>query len=270
MSDAEAAIAARAGDLIERPPRRAWRRVIVAAGLAGVLVLAGWGLQQVPGAHALAAYVLSLEAWTSTHPMLAILLLAAAVYVSGATAMPFGGMITAAGGFLLGGVAAGATAVVAAPLGALTLFLIVRRSFGDRLRSRLAARFAPFLRGFQSDAASYLISLRLMPTPFWLVNISAAVLGARWSTFWWTTAIGIVPMTFAHGFAGAAIGDVVRAHHNAAEACAAGDAARCASQLTFTGLIGPSTLLAFAALGVLALLPVLIRKLKFRGLRVGR
>lgn len=261
MSDADAAIVAMKA---VGPRRRVWRRPTLLATAVLVLMLAAWGIPQLPEAHELGSHVLRLEGVTSEHRVLAIVTLAALLFASAAAALPIGGMITGAGGLLLGGFVAGATAVFVAPLGALLLFLVVRRTFGDGLRRRLAVRFEPFLRGFQSDAASYLICLRLMPTPFWLVNISAAVLGVRWSTFLWTTFIGIMPMTFAHAFAGAAIGDLMRAHRRAADACAAGDAASCAMQSNFTDLITPSTVLAFAALGVLALSPVVVRKLRTR------
>ena len=45
--------------------------------------------------------------------------------------------------------------------------------------------------GFRRDAASYLLTLRLIPVvPFWLVNLVPAFFGVPLRTFFWTTLVG--------------------------------------------------------------------------------
>ena len=82
-----------------------------------------------------------------------------------------------------------------------------------------------FAAGFRADAFNYLLFLRLVPVPFWLVNLVPALLGVRLSTFVTATAIGIVPATFIFAFFGAGLDSIITAQEAGYRAClAAGDA----------------------------------------------
>ncbi|KAL6060722.1 Retinitis pigmentosa GTPase regulator [Balamuthia mandrillaris] len=51
--------------------------------------------------------------------------------------------------------------------------------------------------GEGSDQALYMLLLRLVPIfPFWLINLAPSLLGVRFSTFAWTTFVGIVPGSY--------------------------------------------------------------------------
>ncbi len=103
------------------------------------------------------------------------------------------------------GLRGGSATVIGASIGACAIFVIARSSLGEGLaKGRACARTVRH--GFQKDAASYLLFLRFAPIfPFSVVNIASALLGARFSTFAWTTALGIIPGTFAFTSIGAGL-----------------------------------------------------------------
>ncbi len=167
------------------------------------------------------------------------------------------------GGFLFGALVGTATTVVSATLGASLLFLAARSSLAATLRARAGPRMERFRAGFAEDAASYLLFLRLAPIfPFWLVNLAPALLGARFKTFFWTTLVGISPGAFAYALAGAGLDHVFEARKQIYEACLAAGDEGCKLRIHPGELVTRELILALGAIGVLALLPVLMRKIR--------
>jgi uncharacterized membrane protein YdjX (TVP38/TMEM64 family) len=120
---------------------------------------------------------------------------------------------------------------------------------------------AKLAHGFQADAFNYLLFLRLVPAfPFFLVNLAPAFLGVRTRTFIVTTFLGILPGTFAYAFFGAGLDSAFGAQESAYRACLAAGAQPCELAFDARAALTPQLLLAFAALGVLALLPVALRR----------
>lgn len=67
--------------------------------------------------------------------------------------------------------------------------------------------------GFQENAFSYLLFLRLVPIfPFWLVNIVPALLGISKQTFVIATFLGIIPGSFIYVLVGNGLGHVLDAN----------------------------------------------------------
>lgn len=192
-----------------------------------------------------------------------------AVYVATvALSLPGGVYLTLAGGFLFGWFIGGLATVVAATVGATIIFLIARTSLGEPLAARAGPRLAKLRAGFQEDAMSYLLFLRLVPLfPFWLVNLAPGLLGVPLRVYVIATFIGIIPGTFAFAFAGAGLDSVLAAQRRAYEDCLASRAPGdepC--RLTFdpSAAVTPELLIAFAALGVIALLPTVVKKVRQR------
>jgi uncharacterized membrane protein YdjX (TVP38/TMEM64 family) len=174
---------------------------------------------------------------------MAVYAIAVAVSLPGAT------ILTLAGGFLFGAVLGGTLAVTAATIGAVLVFLAARTVVGDSLRRRAG----PFLRrmedGFRTNAFSYLLFLRLVPAfPFWAVNLVPALAGVGLPVFAVATFIGIIPGTFVFAAFGAGLGDLFSG---------GGD-------ISLSDVLSPTMILAFAGLGLLALLPVALRKWRSR------
>lgn len=174
-----------------------------------------------------------------------VLIYAAVVAMS----LPGGAVLTVAGGFLFGTIIGGLHVVFAATLGATLLFLIARTALGEPLR----ARAGPFLRrmeaGFQENALSYLLVLRLIPLfPFFIVNLVPAFLGVSLRTYVVATFVGIIPGSLVYASVGAGLGSVF--DHSAASSPAS--------------ILTPQIAVALIGLAMLALLPVFYRKLRAR------
>lgn len=174
---------------------------------------------------------------------MAIYAIAVAVSIPGATAL------TIAGGFLFGPVLGCAATVVAATLGAAALFLAARSGLGDPLRARAGPWLKRAEAGFRENALSYLLVLRLIPLfPFFVVNLVPAFLGVSLRTYLIGTFLGIIPGTFVFTAAGAGLGQLLEA----------GD------EIGAADVLSPPILIALAGLAVLALLPVVYKKLARR------
>ena len=91
--------------------------------------------------------------------------------------LPAGMVMSLALGYLFGLWMGTLLMVVAATLGATVIFSAARYLIADWARIRLESnvRARKLLHGFQNNAHSYLLFLRLTPVfPFWLVNLAPA------------------------------------------------------------------------------------------------
>ena len=96
--------------------------------------------------------------------------------------------------------------------------------------------------------------------PFWLVNIAPALANVRLRVFAAATALGIVPGTFAFAFVGQGLDSVLDVQAQW-QACVKGSAtASCPEEPSLADLVTRELLLAFAALGLVALIPVGLKK----------
>lgn len=190
----------------------------------------------------------------------------AAVYVAAvALSVPGAVFLTILGGFLFGWPVGGAVAALSATLGAILVFLIARTSVGDLLARKAGPRLAKLADGLRHDAFSYLLFLRLLPiVPFWLANLAPAFFGVRIGTFAAATAIGILPAAFTFAIAGAGLDSVIAAQKAAFDACRRSGRSDCAFDLNLWNILTPEILAAFAALAVIALIPVAARRWRRR------
>lgn len=187
-------------------------------------------------------------------------LVAALVYtVAVAVSVPAGWMLAVSMGLLFGWLLGGLLAVASATLGATILFVLVRHLFADAFRRRAGDWLKRFADGFREDAAHYMLSLRLAPViPFFVLNALPAVLGVRLVTFAWTTFVGIIPGTMAYALAGDGVRHVVIER---ARACAE-NSAPCGEPVSPLDFVNPQLFIAFSLLGLLAVVPVVIRRLR--------
>jgi uncharacterized membrane protein YdjX (TVP38/TMEM64 family) len=156
----------------------------------------------------------------------------------------------------------GAPAVVfSATAGATLLFLIARSSLGEALRTRGGETIARMTEGLRNDAVSYMLFLRLTPIfPFALVNLAPALVGIPLRTFVWTTFVGIMPASVAFTLASNSLDGLLDEQKAAFDACLATGRSDCLLAVDLSMLISPKLLIAFAALGVIALIPVIARQ----------
>ena len=217
--------------------------LLIAAALA-----AAWrfGLFDLLSLETLRARRHELLAFVTAHRFVALALFIGVYALATLFALPGVLWITIAGGFLFGLVTGALATALGATLGATALFLAARHLFADALRRRAGAFLTRLEAGFQQNAVSYLLSLRLIPiVPFFIANIAPAFLGARTTTFVATTFIGILPGVVAYTWIGAGLGAVF-------DAGGEPDLASFASQLA------P----AFIALALLSLAPVVVSRFR--------
>jgi uncharacterized membrane protein YdjX (TVP38/TMEM64 family) len=206
-----------------------------------------------------------IDQFVADHRLAAITVFIAIYIAVVALSIPGAVLLSISGGFLFG-VSVGALAtVVGATTGAICIFLIAKSAFGEYLVRRAGSLAAKLAEGFRADAFSYLLFLRLVPVfPFFLVNLVPALTGVKLRTFVAATVLGILPATFAFAFFGAGLDSVIAAQESAYRACLAAVQQNCRLDFDLRRAITPELLMAFAALGIAALVPVMVKHLRGR------
>jgi uncharacterized membrane protein YdjX (TVP38/TMEM64 family) len=250
-------------------PKLSLRRLVPVVAIvvvSGTVIAMGWHRQL--SFETLVRHHEALREFIAMHELAAVggyVALYAAVI---ALSIPIGFFFTLAGGVLFGAVLGGAAAMVGATVGAILIFLIAKSAIGEHLLRRAGPLAGKLARGFCADAFSYLLFLRLVPVfPFWLINLVPALCGVRLATFVAATAIGIVPATFAIAFVGAGLDSVIAAQQAAYHSCLAAGRPDCRLQFHMNAALTPELLTALAVLGILALVPVAVKRLRARGIR---
>lgn len=216
-----------------------WKKVAIlvvfAGGLAAFFALGG---RQWLSLDALQQHRETLAGYTERH---FVAMAAAGVLVYAAvTALSIPGavILSLAAGFLFGRWVGTLVVVAGATMGATAAFLAARYLFRDWAQRRMPPSARRLADGFSGDAFHYLLFLRLVPLfPFWLVNLVPAFTTVRVRTYVVATAVGIVPGSFVFVNLGRSLGNLR----------SAGD------------LLGRETIVAFALLGALSLVPVAVR-----------
>ncbi|HMA15040.1 MAG TPA: TVP38/TMEM64 family protein [Kiloniellaceae bacterium] len=226
------------------------RLVPVAVLLAGLVAFFALGGHRYLTFETLERHREALMGLVAAHPLAAPLAFTALYAVMVAFSIPGALVMTVAGGFLFGTVLGAAYSAAGATLGAIAVFLVARTALGDLLRERAGPGLARMRAGFQEDAFSYLLVLRLVPLfPFWLVNLVPAFLGVSLPVFVAATAVGILPASLVYAAVGSGLNVIF----------AAGKTASIAS-----AIYAPEVLLPIGGLILLSLLPVLYKKLRRR------
>jgi len=181
--------------------------------------------------------------------LLAVLTYLAVYALATAVSLPGGALLSIAGGFLFGPWLGTLWIVIAATIGATAIFLIARTALGDPLRHRAGPALARMEAGFDENAFSYLLTLRLIPLfPFFLVNLVPAFLGVTWRTYVVATLIGVIPGAFVFASSGVGLGSVFDS----------------AQVFSVQSVITPEILVALTGLGLLSLLPVVYKRFRAR------
>lgn len=189
----------------------------------------------------------ALTGFVGAHAALAAVLFVLLYAVATAVSLPGGAVLTIAGGFLFGTLLGAIYVIFGATLGATTLFLAARTALGEPLRARAGPSLQRMEKGFQDNALSYLLFLRLIPLfPFWLVNLVPAFLGVPLRTYVIGTAIGIIPGCFVYASLGDGLGELL-------------DAGKTPDLRV---IFKPEILIPMVGLAILAVLPVAYKKIK--------
>ena len=246
--------------------RKSWLRrlsplLLLIAGTALVLAM-GW--QSYLSLESLAENRDALAAFIEANMLLALLAFMAIYAVTVTLSLPGGAVLTLAGGLLFGWFLGGIASVIGATLGAVAVFIIAKSALSDLFAAKAGPWLDRFRQGFQKDAFNYLLFLRLVPIfPFWLVNLAPGLLGVSFSTYVITTILGIIPGTFAYSLAGNGLDSVIEAQQALHQSClskmGAGGQKSCPYTLDPGALLTPELIAGLVALGLVALVPVLVK-----------
>jgi len=243
--------------------RKAWRRLAPLAVLVlavAVALVMGW--HRPVSVENVVALRDRFHTLLAEHRIAALAAYITAYALLAALSLPGCPIVTAMGGLMFGSLIGGAAAVVGASIGATLLFLIARSAVGGMLSERATPWLVKLRKGFAEDALSYLLFLRLVPAfPFWFVNIAPAVLGVPLRTYVIATFFGIMPATFAFASAGAGLDSVIMAAKAEYARCVAqAGADACRLSIHASSLVTGQLMLALLLLGVVALIPVILRR----------
>ncbi len=238
---------------------RRWLPLIILAVVAALTIASG--AHRWLSLEAIALHKGRLETFVDAHFVLALSLFMAIYTAVVALSIPGALLMTIVAGLLFPLWIAISAVVTAATLGATIVFLIASSSLGEALRAKGGASVARMTAGLKEDAASYMLFLRLVPVfPFALVNLAPAIVGVPLKTFIWTTLLGILPGTTAFVLAAASLDGLLDERRAIFEACRAAAQPDCRLSIDTSALVSPKLLLAFAALGVIALVPVVAKR----------
>jgi uncharacterized membrane protein YdjX (TVP38/TMEM64 family) len=215
--------------------------------------------------EALVRHRAAIDAFVMQHLTLAVVAYIGIYACTVALSLPGAAFLTVTGGLLFGVATGAAAAVTGATVGATVIFLVARTALGEPLLKRAGPRASQLAQGFRADAFSYLLFLRLVPAfPFFLVNLVPAFAGVKLGTFVAATALGIIPGALVFAFAGTGLDSIIAAQKSSYDACMAAGRPDC--HLTFNAgdVLTPQLIGALIALGLLALLPALVKRLRAR------
>ena len=226
--------------------RRLWPVVLIVAGFAGFFVL---GLNSYVTLESLREHRTQLVGFVADNAVVAGLLFVTVYAAATALSLPGGLVLSLSGGFLFGTWLGGCLAAVGATIGASIIFLIAKTSLGDAMLARAGPMIKKMEAGFQRDAMSYMLILRLVPLfPFWLVNIVPAFLGVPFRTYFVTTALGILPAAFIYTGVGNGLGRLFEIGEDP----------------NLGAIFEPQFLLPLLGLALLALVPVVYKRWRGR------
>lgn len=246
----------------------AMRRYLPVIVLAAVMaVVLGMGWHKYLSFKTIGLNFELLKGFVSDNLALALLAFCAVYIAVVALSLPGGLVMTLTGGLLFGWLLGATATVVAATVGATLLFLIAKTSFGESLAAKAGPWLGKLTDGFKENAFNYLLFLRLVPAfPFVVVNLAPALLGVPLKTYVLATFFGIIPGTLAFSFAGAGLGSVIEAQNASYQACLAAKPANpnvdCPYSIDTSALVTKELLAAFVLLGVVALIPIALKKMR--------
>ena len=215
--------------------------------VAGIVAFYGFGLNEYVSFDTLRDNRETLLSLVEEHTVLTALGYMAVYVAVVAFSLPGGALMTITGGFILGTVWGTLCVVFAATIGATILFLIAKTALGDPLRERTGPWMRKMEAGFGENALSYLLVLRLIPLfPFFVVNLVPAFLGVPLGVYVLGTLIGIIPGTFVYVSVGAGLGSIFDS----------------GGGFTLEGILTPQIITALVGLAILALLPVIYKKIR--------
>jgi len=198
--------------------------------------------------ESLKKYHVQLENYVHDNFYQAVLLFSLAYVLVTVTSFPGASFFSLLAGFLFGSIFGTFLVVVAATIGATLLMLAIKLAFGEVVMAKIGSKIKFMEENIKHNAFFYLLSLRLLPVvPFWLVNLAGGVLNVRLRDFVITTFIGIIPGAFVYVNIGSSLTTVF---------------AKNTDNFKLSSLINHNILIALTLLGLISIIPGVIKSLK--------
>ncbi|RMF15495.1 MAG: TVP38/TMEM64 family protein [Alphaproteobacteria bacterium] len=231
-----------------RPAAAGWRYLPLLLLLAVVVALSFSDAGAYVNHEWLSENLDRMREFVHAHPLVSLLLLILAYSAGTAVSFPAMAMISVAAGAIYGLWLGTLGVVIGATIGATIVFFIARSSLGVTLRRRAGPWLRRFQAGIRRDEFHFLLALRLVPVvPFWVLNIVPGLVGMRLRNYVWATLLGIIPGSFVYVWVGTGAAHTLRM---------GGDVSP--REL----ILQPHVLGPLVGLALLALLPVIVRRLR--------
>ena len=228
-------------DISQKSKNPLLKILILAVFVGGLIAFFALGGDQYLALETIKSHRDDLLAYTEQHHLLMIAGAITVYTISTALSIPGALILSLTIGFLFGRWTGTGIIVFSATIGATLVFLAARYLFAEAAQRRMGSTAQKIIKGFHANAFNYLLFLRLVPVfPFWLVNLVPAFTPIQLRTYFAATAIGIVPGSFVFANLGQSLGRID----------------------SLDQLLSKEILLAFVLLGLFALLPVIVRKLR--------
>jgi uncharacterized membrane protein YdjX (TVP38/TMEM64 family) len=240
---------------------RRWGPLALLMALAGLFFASGFhrylSFQSIAENHVL------LKDYVASHLATSMFIYALIYICVVALSVPGAGVLSIVGGFLFGWLLSGTVTIIAATIGAAIVFQIVKTSLGAAIANRAGPFVTKLSHGFERNAFNYVLFLRLVPAvPFFAVNAVAGLARIKFSSFVLATVIGIVPGSYVFAWLGRGLESILQQAKQAHDLCIASTATNCTFAVTPQSLITREIIIAFAALAVLSLTPIVIKKVR--------
>jgi uncharacterized membrane protein YdjX (TVP38/TMEM64 family) len=212
----------------------------------GVALLASGSLNRFRP-ETLAAEQANLQLKIAAHPVIACLIHIGVITLTISTGIPGAIVLILAGGMLFGVLLGTIYSSIGVALGALALFVASRHAFGDHHHVAAPGLVGRLRGGYHAHPVSYTFFLRLVPFfPFGGVTVGLAWLRCPIWLFLSATAVGGAIMTGIETALGAGIAKNIGQNH----------------AVSFSLFNDPSVYLPLIAMGLLALIPILVSKIR--------
>lgn len=215
--------------------------------LVGMAAIYFSGLYRYLSFDCLKLYHATLKEMINAHPV-AVPVVYILIYIAlTALSVPGAVFLSLLGGYLFPEPLSMFYVLFSATCGATLILLAARTAFGDTLKEKAGPFLKKMEKGFSENAASYMLFLRFVPLfPFWIVNLAPAFFGVRLWTFVWTTLVGIAPSSFVFTFAGRGLEKIFESNQ----------------PFSLGAVFNTQLKIALVLLGVLALVPIVIKKMR--------
>jgi uncharacterized membrane protein YdjX (TVP38/TMEM64 family) len=226
----------RAGDIMRIP-----NKVIVIVSIVGVYLFFRYvGISEYLTFEQLKANCEVLQEIVALHYYKSVLLYIGIYILAIALSFPSASLLTLAGGLLFGTLLGTLYSVIGATSGASIAFVLVRSLFAKYVQKKYPHKTGQFNQAIAEHGVSFLLFVRLVGIfPFFLINSLAALTPVSFGMFVWTTALGIIPGSLVYTFAGTQL----------------------RSLNSVRDVLSPALLGVFLLLGILALLPIILKRL---------